>query len=1061
MKNIVKSLLVFLLLVAFVFGLIIPQAKAIYNVSLNADPNIAGRSATYRIAFIMQKALPANGSIFVTFPTSFTVPQTAPDKQNFSVNYTTPDSVAVNGNTLVIVPSQTNSLPAGYVLIDIAREANIVNPSAGGSYTITVSTSVANEPMSYGNLSIVSAVSNVSVAIDNYVAYTPATYIINFTPNIQLNPFSDYIYIDFPSGTTIPNSFANANIAIDGSNVSYTYISSPSQYRLQIRVPFTISAGNSHQIFIPSNFGILNSTIVGVPLKIKVSTSQEPAISESNPFTFTGTSISNLIISDGMPLASSRTSFVIQFDVSSQGALTSGVDYIRVEFPQGFYLPPYTPSTYIFVNSFACTTKTVNNNVLTIYIPTGVSVSNGQRVVVTILDSFGITNPSQPGMYNIKVSTNKDTIPVLSSVYIAGTSVSDLSISADPPVQGASAKYTVSFVTSSNSYLQRGVDSISIRFDPIFYIPLNIPNGSIVVNDVVCNDISVFSSEIVIKTPVSIGPNSRVTVVITADAGIFNPRDVDTARVFVHTSKDIVDVSASFRIVVSTISKPTLELSSYGVGEIVSLKISFNTGAGGALTLGSDTLTIILPTDFSVPVSIPESSVRVNGYAISYISRTGNRITIKTTISIPANSPVTITIDETANIKNPLNPGSYNVIAYTSRETTPVYSAPVKIVNLPKTTIVVSPVQPDGENGYYKTSPKVVLYATSSSDTNPLVYYYIDAGAQQLYTSPITIPDGTHTLYYYAKDKYGNTEHIQSKQFIVDTVAPVVTITSPKDGEIMNQKSVTINGRVSEMSSVTINGTSVNVKPDLTFSYTAPLTAKTIFVIVAKDIAGNIGQGQITVLLDITPPKLTVTKPLTFQNVTTPFVDVEGYTDADAVSVYVNGQKVMLSTNYTFAYRVPLTTDGLNIIEVKAVDSVGNESKFSVPVYYYSKTKIVLQVDNKIATINDKSVQLDAPPKIVNGNTLVPVRFIVTAFGAKVDWDPSLKIVSIKLSDISVMLQVDSKYASLNGQKITLSVAPKIINGYTYVPLRFISEAFDADVNWDSYTRTVTIIYPK
>ncbi|MGC9090086.1 MAG: copper amine oxidase N-terminal domain-containing protein [Caldisericia bacterium] len=52
-------------------------------------------------------------------------------------------------------------------------------------------------------------------------------------------------------------------------------------------------------------------------------------------------------------------------------------------------------------------------------------------------------------------------------------------------------------------------------------------------------------------------------------------------------------------------------------------------------------------------------------------------------------------------------------------------------------------------------------------------------------------------------------------------------------------------------------------------------------------------------------------------------------------------------------------------------------------------------------------------------------------------------------------------YASVNGKKVMLDVPPQIINKYTYVPLRFISESLNASVEWDGATKTIIIIYPK
>jgi hypothetical protein len=51
----------------------------------------------------------------------------------------------------------------------------------------------------------------------------------------------------------------------------------------------------------------------------------------------------------------------------------------------------------------------------------------------------------------------------------------------------------------------------------------------------------------------------------------------------------------------------------------------------------------------------------------------------------------------------------------------------------------------------------------------------------------------------------------------------------------------------------------------------------------------------------------------------------------------------------------------------------------------------------------------------------------------------------------------DTNLATINDQEITLDVKPVIIEGRTLVPLRFVSTALGADVGWDGAKETVTI----
>ncbi|MCL6639000.1 MAG: copper amine oxidase N-terminal domain-containing protein [Firmicutes bacterium] len=106
--------------------------------------------------------------------------------------------------------------------------------------------------------------------------------------------------------------------------------------------------------------------------------------------------------------------------------------------------------------------------------------------------------------------------------------------------------------------------------------------------------------------------------------------------------------------------------------------------------------------------------------------------------------------------------------------------------------------------------------------------------------------------------------------------------------------------------------------------------------------------------------------------------------------------------------------------------------------------------------LNGKKIPFDVPPLVENGRTLVPIRKIAEALGAQVDWDPG-GYVRINKDDQYILLQVDRNVALVNYEHKYLDVPPKVINGRTLVPLRFVAEAFGLNVGWDGGTQTVRI----
>lgn len=135
----------------------------------------------------------------------------------------------------------------------------------------------------------------------------------------------------------------------------------------------------------------------------------------------------------------------------------------------------------------------------------------------------------------------------------------------------------------------------------------------------------------------------------------------------------------------------------------------------------------------------------------------------------------------------------------------------------------------------------------------------IAGGYEFSYTPSTALADGPHTIAFNAKDNDGNAAAQKTVTFVVDTVAPTLTITSPNDNIKANQATCVVSGTTNDATSspvsVTINGTSVTVGTDGSFSKSITLNegANTI-TIVATDSAGKSTTVTRTVTLDTGAP---------------------------------------------------------------------------------------------------------------------------------------------------------------------------------------------------------------
>ena len=86
-------------------------------------------------------------------------------------------------------------------------------------------------------------------------------------------------------------------------------------------------------------------------------------------------------------------------------------------------------------------------------------------------------------------------------------------------------------------------------------------------------------------------------------------------------------------------------------------------------------------------------------------------------------------------------------------------------------------------------------------------------------------------------------------------------------------------------------------------------------------------------------------------------------------------------------------------------------------------TSAVLADDTIKVVINGENLNMDQPPVLTEGRTLVPLRAIFEALGAKVEWDDSTKTATGVLGATTVSLQINNTNAKVNGKDITLDVA--------------------------------------
>ncbi|MFE6074194.1 copper amine oxidase N-terminal domain-containing protein [Paenibacillus sp. NPDC057886] len=110
-------------------------------------------------------------------------------------------------------------------------------------------------------------------------------------------------------------------------------------------------------------------------------------------------------------------------------------------------------------------------------------------------------------------------------------------------------------------------------------------------------------------------------------------------------------------------------------------------------------------------------------------------------------------------------------------------------------------------------------------------------------------------------------------------------------------------------------------------------------------------------------------------------------------------------------------------------NSSPSKPKKTKPQYTESSLKVY---------VNDKKIDFTNKPVQYQGSNLLPLRDIADALDATFTYDPNSATIGLTKDKFKVTLTLGSKTVFYNGKSVSLSTAPKVINGITYIPVQSI-----------------------
>lgn len=94
---------------------------------------------------------------------------------------------------------------------------------------------------------------------------------------------------------------------------------------------------------------------------------------------------------------------------------------------------------------------------------------------------------------------------------------------------------------------------------------------------------------------------------------------------------------------------------------------------------------------------------------------------------------------------------------------------------------------------------------------------------------------------------------------------------------------------------------------------------------------------------------------------------------------------------------------------------------------------------------------------LIEGRTYVPLRFVAENLGYTVDWKEQSKEITLRQGEKNLQFRVGSDIAVRDGKERKLEREIFILDDKAYLPLRFVGESFGEKVNYHEATRTAVI----
>ncbi|WP_110930022.1 stalk domain-containing protein [Paenibacillus bouchesdurhonensis] len=118
----------------------------------------------------------------------------------------------------------------------------------------------------------------------------------------------------------------------------------------------------------------------------------------------------------------------------------------------------------------------------------------------------------------------------------------------------------------------------------------------------------------------------------------------------------------------------------------------------------------------------------------------------------------------------------------------------------------------------------------------------------------------------------------------------------------------------------------------------------------------------------------------------------------------------------------------------------------------FEEGNVILKLNNSFLVYSQQEM-----PQINNGHVFIPIRMIGDLMGTNVIWNNMSKSIIIQDDDKTIKMSLNEKAVTVNNDEIILETPPFFKNNTVFVPLRFLTEVMNINVNYYEDKRVVEV----